>query len=476
VVATEDLLGGRGRRLVLVALFGLASIVGGPVSTGLVLPERPAQLEELMRVVRTAPPRALGQNLPPQLVRMIRALAQQRGLRPRPEEVEAEVRRVMPLLMSLRGVPEGELPAAQATVLARLTGEGDLPGLFVPLAWSAPLDGALAVPLAGGLVGGMVVGAGAGALGAAFRFLAQGMPLGVAWLTLAAGILGGLVAALRGAPGDPPPARWGLALGAGAGAVQVVGALAQAPPGAMVPPVLVGGAVVAAGHALSLALFLLALRSVRLEQRRRAAEAAETSSRLALLSAQVRPHFLFNALNTLAAEIHDDPDRARHLVDCLARFLRRSLRAEAGDLTLAQELEDLEPYLELARARFEDRLHIEVDVPDSARSRQVPGLLLQPLVENSVHHGMREGGESLTVSIHAEEIDDGLVLEVRDDGRGADPGTRARLAGGGGEGDGVGLASVRAKLAARQPPGALSVRAGDPRGLVVRLELPGEGG
>lgn len=448
----------------------MASGLGVPISTGLVMPEAPQHLEGLVAMARQLPPHELSRRLPPQLAEIVSALAAQRGLRVTPALVQPEVQRVVRLLVGLRELPEAELRRRAPEVFQEIREQSRIPGLFAPIAWTPYVDGALAIPLAAGLAGGLPVGLGVGGLGALQRLGGRGVPWPLVLPTLLAGLVGGVLA--RRWPEDAWQAGGGFGLGAAAGLLQMAWVLHLSPAGFLSPPVLLGSLVVAGGHGVGLATYLLLVRAARLEDQRRAAEAAEVSGRLALLSAQVRPHFLFNALNTLAAEIHQDPARARHLVDCLARFLRRSLRPDTGGLALGVELEDLGPYLELERARFEDRLVVCLEVPEPLRTREVPGLLLQPLVENAVHHGMRAEGV-LHVRVRARETPEGLELVVEDDGRGAPPQVLARL--NRGEGGGIGTTSVRAKLAARTPPGRLGFEARAGGGLVARLALPAGG-
>jgi two-component system, LytTR family, sensor kinase len=144
-------------------------------------------------------------------------------------------------------------------------------------------------------------------------------------------------------------------------------------------------------------------------------------ARLTNLEDQLRPHFLFNALNTVSSLIFEDRDRADRLLADLSRFLRRSLRSpEAQQVTLAEELEGLELFLAIARARFEERLDVRIEVEEEARGAAVPSLILQPLVENALRHGDPGEGRPVRVLVSARLAGDELVLEVEDDGPGAD--------------------------------------------------------
>jgi len=164
-------------------------------------------------------------------------------------------------------------------------------------------------------------------------------------------------------------------------------------------------------------------------------------ARVESLESRLRPHFLFNTLNAIAALIRDDPGAAESMLGQLSDLLRASLAAEPGrEVPLQQELDLVEQYLAIQRARFQDRLHTTVEATDAARRGLVPLLLLQPVVENAIVHGIapRESGGG--VSIRAEQRDGRLHMIVEDDGVGLGGAPRARA------GSGIGLESVRARL------------------------------
>ncbi|QRG66336.1 sensor histidine kinase [Brevibacillus choshinensis] len=137
------------------------------------------------------------------------------------------------------------------------------------------------------------------------------------------------------------------------------------------------------------------------------------------LHAQINPHFLFNALNTIVSFIRFRPEQARELLIHLGEYFRRNLHDSGGYVSLAEELEHIEAYLAIERARFGEKLHVEYDIEREVESVIVPGLILQPLVENAVKHGLlpkREGG---TVRIKARRLDmKTLELTVADNGVG----------------------------------------------------------
>lgn len=139
-----------------------------------------------------------------------------------------------------------------------------------------------------------------------------------------------------------------------------------------------------------------------------------TQTELKLLQAQVNPHFLFNVLNTLSAVIRRDPDRARRLVQYLSTFFRKNLKRPGDVVTLADELEHVDAYLQIEQARFADRLDIHIDLPERFLSAQLPAFSLQPIVENAIKHGTSQMLGQGRIHISARNIDDDLALIVED--------------------------------------------------------------
>jgi signal transduction histidine kinase len=188
-----------------------------------------------------------------------------------------------------------------------------------------------------------------------------------------------------------------------------------------------------------------------------------SEARLDALRLQVHPHFLFNTLNAISAFVKPDPDRAQRMIAKLGELLRRTLDGgTSAELPLARELELLAPYLEIQRIRFGDRLTIQLDVPDGTGDALIPTLMLQPLVENAVEHGVSRTYQGARVRLRAERAGDRLRLEIADNGPGP--------AGGG---DGVGLANTRARLAGLYA-GAhrFELRPLETGGTIVTIELP----
>jgi two-component system sensor histidine kinase LytS len=191
----------------------------------------------------------------------------------------------------------------------------------------------------------------------------------------------------------------------------------------------------------------------------------------AALLAQMEPHFVFNALNTIASLVRTDPDRARGLVLAFADYMRSKLARPNEFVTLEEELRHVQSYLDLEQARFGSQLEVKLDVPADARAVRLPPYLVQPLVENAVKHGKTE--RPLHLIVRARVRRGTLRLTVRDDGRGIARDAIERVLEPGvseGEGTGLGLASVHQRLTASYGEG-VKLRS-FPFGTVVRLEVP----
>jgi LytS/YehU family sensor histidine kinase len=141
---------------------------------------------------------------------------------------------------------------------------------------------------------------------------------------------------------------------------------------------------------------------------------------LAVLKAQLNPHFLFNTLNSINALVGSDPEAARQIIVRLAEILRYALESDRHALVpLSDELHFVETYLEIEKARFDRRLQVRMEIDDAARSLLIPPMILQPLVENAVRHGIapkEQGGEIL---LRMQRRDNHLEIEVADNGMGA---------------------------------------------------------
>ncbi|WP_428771200.1 LytS/YhcK type 5TM receptor domain-containing protein [Vibrio sp.] len=133
-----------------------------------------------------------------------------------------------------------------------------------------------------------------------------------------------------------------------------------------------------------------------------------------LLHAQVNPHFLFNALNTISAVVRRDPQKARELIQHLSQFFRSNLKQNIETVTLQEELEHVNSYLTIEKARFTDRLEVEINIDDSLLKRELPSFTLQPLVENAIKHGISQLLTGGKISIYSQPVADGYRITVED--------------------------------------------------------------
>jgi LytS/YehU family sensor histidine kinase len=188
-------------------------------------------------------------------------------------------------------------------------------------------------------------------------------------------------------------------------------------------------------------------------------------SQLQALRMQLQPHFLFNTLNAISALALADPLQARQMIARLSDFLRLTLEERhAPQVPLSRELEFLRCYLDIQRVRFQDRLGTRLEVDDDTLRAAVPNLILQPLVENALRHGLLAKAEPGHLHVVGRRDGDQLVLRVDDDGLGLPPD---------GASEGIGLANTRARLAMLFGGNArLDLQRRDGGGTRVELRLP----
>lgn len=164
-------------------------------------------------------------------------------------------------------------------------------------------------------------------------------------------------------------------------------------------------------------------------------------AQLAALKMQIQPHFLFNTLNSIAALLHRDVELADKMIARLSDFLRLTLNSsETSVVTLEQELVFLKTYLEIEKIRFQDKLVVEMMIEQNTLDAQVPNLILQPLIENAVRHGVARQTSVGRLQIHARREANRLLIKIEDNGPGLNENRRRN------SGSGVGLANTRARL------------------------------
>jgi two-component system LytT family sensor kinase len=198
-------------------------------------------------------------------------------------------------------------------------------------------------------------------------------------------------------------------------------------------------------------------------------------SRLEALEARLHPHFLFNTLNTVTSLIRTNPAAAIRVVDDLSDLLRAAIRAEPGrEVSLAAELDLVQRYLSIQQIRFSDRLRVAVDIAPDTLGARVPQMLLQPIVENAVQHGIAPRDGPGTVTISAARSGAALRLGVQDDGVGYGRAPRRRNENGSnGSGHGIGLAKTRERLTELYGKRfTLDIVAVEPVGTLVTITFP----
>lgn len=201
------------------------------------------------------------------------------------------------------------------------------------------------------------------------------------------------------------------------------------------------------------------------EARERELARVTAEARLLALRSQINPHFLFNALTTIGHLIRTAPDVAFGTLMKLTALLRRVLRSEGEFCTLEEELQFIRNYLDIEKARFEERLTVSINVPQELLAAKLPSLIIQPLVENSIKHAVSKNGAGGTVSIEASEKDGRLVVVVSDTGAG-------RRSSSGAHGEGIGLKNVRERLLNHYGDEAVLKVSISEAGSEVRIELP----
>jgi two-component system LytT family sensor kinase len=187
------------------------------------------------------------------------------------------------------------------------------------------------------------------------------------------------------------------------------------------------------------------------------------------LTSQINPHFLFNTLNTVSSLIRFDPDMARGVVLKLSNILRRLLRKHETFVPLREELEFIDDYLDIEVIRFgRDKLQIFKEIDEDALETFVPSMLLQPMVENSIKHGLGprlEGGE---IHIRTRRLDGRLLIEIEDNGMGISTERLAEVYGGG-----IGISNVHERLRLLYGDQfKMDIRSQEGQGTQIHIEIP----
>ncbi len=205
-------------------------------------------------------------------------------------------------------------------------------------------------------------------------------------------------------------------------------------------------------------------------------QALAVHSELKALRAQINPHFLFNTLNTIAALCRTDPQTARRLIIQFAGFFRESLERQNQFTTLDEELRYVNSYLVFEQARFGERLQIDWHIDEEARKATLPSLVLQPLVENAVKHGMAKSGP-LHLGLAARLEGAHLYVQVYDDGVGMGSESLSKFDSDSSSGLGIGLNNVKERLSSLYgSSGLMNINSTVGQGTEVTLRIPTPGG
>jgi two-component system, LytTR family, sensor kinase len=208
------------------------------------------------------------------------------------------------------------------------------------------------------------------------------------------------------------------------------------------------------------------------ESQARAVKEAQLETRLVeaklrTLQAELQPHFLFNTLHAISSLVHTNPDGADRMISRLSDLLRLTFdRSGASRVSLQEELEFLQKYLEIEQTRFQDRLTVRFDVDPDTLDAEVPRLILQPLVENAIKHGVSPKPGAGLVQISTRRQGQKLWIEISDNGVGLSAGARARLR------SGVGLSNTRDRLEVLYGADHRIQFSDETKGLAVSLEIP----
>lgn len=291
--------------------------------------------------------------------------------------------------------------------------------LSIPVIGGALANHRIVGAVTGGLLGGPAVGLGAGILGAAPRYFMGGFTMWSAVISnIIAGLLSGLVCKYCGPKRFEMRVAFATALASEAVLKLLVLTIADPWDKAVeleriiaLPTILT--------NCLAVCLFTYLVRDM-LRQKEKDREQGMLLSRaeLNVLRAQINPHFLFNALGTIRWMAGKDPEATRALIKDLSDFLRRTLYRGREIVSLQDELDAIAAYIRIEKARFADKIAIRVQVPEQLLHCPIPVFTLQPLVENSIKHGLSPKKEPGVIHISAWEEGQNLYVEIQDDGVG----------------------------------------------------------
>jgi len=223
-----------------------------------------------------------------------------------------------------------------------------------------------------------------------------------------------------------------------------------------------------AGTVMAVAIALKVLNNVRIEMKLEQQERLLLQARMEALQSQINPHFLFNTLNSVSSLVRRDPDSAREMIVKLSNILRRLLRKGESFVPLREEFEFLDDYLDIEVVRFgREKLKVYKELETNSLEHLVPNMILQPLVENALKHGLAEKVDGGSIYLRSRAADSRIVIEVEDDGVGMP------VSGSSPAGTGIGMLNVSERLQVVYGDAAhITVESQPGQGTLVRLELP----
>jgi two-component system, LytTR family, sensor kinase len=233
----------------------------------------------------------------------------------------------------------------------------------------------------------------------------------------------------------------------------------------------VWGAIYAAS-VTAIGIELKVFNSVRIQIKLEEQERLLLHARMEALQNQINPHFLFNTLNSISSLVRFDPDTAREVISKLATILRRLLNSTDSFVPLREEVEFIDNYLDIEVVRFgKDKLRVVKELAPDSLDVMVPSMLLQPLMENSIKHGLASKVEGGSIHLRSRLSDSGLVIEVEDDGVGM--GATQSTESGSTRGAGIGMANISERLQVLYGDSArMTIDSHEGKGTLVRIRLP----
>jgi two-component system LytT family sensor kinase len=209
--------------------------------------------------------------------------------------------------------------------------------------------------------------------------------------------------------------------------------------------------------------------NTRMEMKLAEQEVLVVKARLDALANQINPHFLFNTLNSISSLIRTNPVRARAMVVKLSHILRKLLQSHENFVTLREELEFIDNYLDIEVIRFgKDKLRIEKEIDPDSLDAMIPSMMLQPIIENSIKHGISPKIEGGSIRIRSARNQDRICLEVEDDGLGVAEGKLSGI-----YGSGIGISNVLERLkVAYHSDFVFTINSNMGRGTFTHIEIP----